>query len=147
MTPTQGQDRRSLRHPPPGDIRFSSVLERMNAPLTASGTNANTGSYDGFDERPFLVFWEITRACALACRHCRAEAQPHRHPDELNREQASRLIQQLAELNPPMLILTGGDPLMRRDALDLVREATAAGLGTEGPGREADGRRSGISWF
>ena len=100
----------------------------MNAPLTASGTNANTGSYDGFDERPFLVFWEITRACALACRHCRAEAQPHRHPDELNREQASRLIQQLAELNPPMLILTGGDPLMRRDALDLVREATAAGL-------------------
>ena len=84
--------------------------------------------YEGFDERPFLVFWEITRACALACKHCRAEAQSHRHPDELNREEASRLIQQLAELNPPMLILTGGDPLMRTDALDLVREATAAGL-------------------
>lgn len=84
--------------------------------------------YDGFDERPFLVFWEITRACALACRHCRAEAQPHRHPDELDRAEASRLIGQLAELNPPMLILTGGDPLMRSDALDLVREATAAGL-------------------
>lgn len=84
--------------------------------------------YDGFDERPFLVFWEITRACALACRHCRAEAQPHRHPDELSREESSHLIGQLAELKPPMLILTGGDPLMRRDALDLVREATAAGL-------------------
>lgn len=84
--------------------------------------------YEGFDVRPFLVFWEITRACALACRHCRAEAQSHRHPDELNREEASRLIQQLAELNPPMLILTGGDPLMRSDALDLVREATDAGL-------------------
>ena len=85
-------------------------------------------NYDGFDERPFLVFWEITRACALACRHCRAEAQSHRHPDELNREEASRLISQLADLNPPMLILTGGDPLMRSDALDLVREATAEGL-------------------
>jgi radical SAM protein with 4Fe4S-binding SPASM domain len=85
-------------------------------------------SYDGFDERPFLVFWEITRACALACRHCRAEAQSHRHPDELTREESSHLIRQLAELNPPMLILTGGDPLMRTDALDLVREATAAGL-------------------
>ncbi|WP_397386014.1 radical SAM protein, partial [Prosthecobacter sp.] len=85
-------------------------------------------AYDGFEERPFLVFWEITRACALACRHCRAEAQSHRHPDELNREESSRLIRQLAELNPPMLILTGGDPLMRTDALDLVREATAAGL-------------------
>lgn len=84
--------------------------------------------YEGFDERPFLVFWEITRACALACSHCRAEAQARRHPDELNREESSRLIQQLAELNPPMLILTGGDPLMRRDCLDLVREATAAGL-------------------
>jgi MoaA/NifB/PqqE/SkfB family radical SAM enzyme len=64
---------------------------------------------------PFLVFWEITRACALACKHCRAEAQSHRHPQELNREESSRLIQQLAELKPPMLILTGGDPLMRTD--------------------------------
>ena len=84
--------------------------------------------YDGFDQRPFLVFWEITRACALACRHCRAEAQSHRHPDELNPTEASRLISQLGELKPPMLILTGGDPLMRRDALELVREATAVGL-------------------
>ena len=85
-------------------------------------------NYDGFDHHPFLVFWEITRACALACRHCRAEAQPRRHPEELNRAESSRLIQQLAELAPPMLILTGGDPLMRTDALALVREATAAGL-------------------
>jgi radical SAM protein with 4Fe4S-binding SPASM domain len=85
-------------------------------------------AYDGFDERPFLVFWEITRACALACKHCRAEAQSHRHPQELNREESSRLIGQLAELRPPMLILTGGDPLMRTDALELVWEATAAGL-------------------
>ena len=84
--------------------------------------------YDGFDQRPFLVFWEITRACALACKHCRAEAQKQRHPDELNVGESSRLIEQLAELKPPMLILTGGDPLMRRDALGLVREATAAGL-------------------
>jgi len=85
-------------------------------------------AYDGVEERPFLVFWEVTRACALACKHCRAEAQSHRHPQELNREESSRLIRQLAELKPPMLILTGGDPLMRTDALDLVREATAAGL-------------------
>ncbi|KAB2639948.1 MAG: radical SAM protein [Verrucomicrobia bacterium] len=84
-------------------------------------------AYD-FAERPFLVFWEITRACALACSHCRAEAQARRHPDELDAAQAKRLIGQLAELAPPMLVITGGDPLMRRDALDLVREATAAGL-------------------
>lgn len=83
--------------------------------------------YD-FADKAFLVFWEITRSCALACQHCRAEAQPHRHPLELNREESSRLITQLAAWQPPMLILTGGDPLMRRDVLDLVREATEAGL-------------------
>lgn len=83
--------------------------------------------YD-FDDRPFLVFWEITRACALACSHCRAEAQSRRHPEELDTAQSLELIRQLAEWKPPMLILTGGDPLMRRDALDLVREAADAGL-------------------
>lgn len=83
--------------------------------------------YD-FEDRPFLVFWEITRACALACRHCRAEAQSRRHPEELDTKQSRRLIQQFAEWKPPMLILTGGDPLMRVDALDLVREAADAGL-------------------
>ena len=83
--------------------------------------------YD-FDDRPFLVFWEITRSCALACSHCRAEAQSHRHPEELDDMESRRLIGQLAEWKPPMLILTGGDPLMRRDALDLVRAASDAGL-------------------
>lgn len=82
--------------------------------------------YD-FNERPFLVFWEITRACALACSHCRAEAIPHRNPNELDTDQAKHLIDQLLELAPPMLIVTGGDPLMRRDALELVRYAADRG--------------------
>lgn len=86
-----------------------------------------TEGYD-FDDRPFLVFWEITRACALACSHCRAEAQPRRHPGELDPTDSLSLIEQLAEWEPPMLILTGGDPLMRRDAIDLVRAASNAGL-------------------
>lgn len=92
-----------------------------------SHAQGDTGGWD-FDQRAFLVFWEITRACALACRHCRAEAQSHRHPLELGSAEARRLIGQLATWNPPMLILTGGDPLMRRDALDLVREANDQGL-------------------
>lgn len=104
-------------------------VNRMNlSDLDLAASRVPAMDYDGFDERPFLVFWEITRACALACKHCRAEAQPHRHPRELDRGESSRLIRQLAELKPPMLILTGGDPLMRADCLDLVREATAAGL-------------------
>ena len=83
--------------------------------------------YD-FEDRPFLVFWEITRSCALACRHCRAAAQPRRHPEELDSAHALALIRQLAGWKPPMLVLTGGDPLMRRDALDLVRAAADSGL-------------------
>ncbi|MCH7224998.1 radical SAM protein [Haloferula sp. A504] len=83
---------------------------------------------DPFAERPFLVFWEITRACALACRHCRAEAQSHRHPEELETTEALRLVDQLAELAPPMLILTGGDPLMRTDVLTIARRASDAGM-------------------
>ena len=83
---------------------------------------------DPFAERPFLVFWEITRACALACEHCRAEAQPRRHPDELDEKEAIHLVEQLAALAPPMLILTGGDPLMRRDVLTIGRRASDFGM-------------------
>ncbi len=101
--------------------------------MTANGTLERLTGMPGmdhydFNDRPFLVFWEITRSCALACSHCRAEAQPRRHPDELNNVEAATLIRQLAKWQPPMLILTGGDPLMRRDALDLVRQASDAGL-------------------
>lgn len=87
-----------------------------------------TFSETDLNERPFLVFWEVTRACALACKHCRAVAQPRPHSDELTHEEALRLIDQLAELHPPMLVLTGGDPIMRPDILDLIRAAADKGL-------------------
>lgn len=96
-------------------------------PASENALPMNLSSYR-FEDRPFLVFWEITRACALACRHCRAEAQARRHPGELDEQEAMTLVEQLAELNPPMLILTGGDPLMRRDVLKLARKATDLGL-------------------
>lgn len=81
-----------------------------------------------FDERPFTVAWEITRACALACVHCRAEAQPKAHPDELTTAEALEVVDQIAELNPPVLVITGGDPLMRRDVYDIVERAVGKGL-------------------
>ncbi len=77
---------------------------------------------------PLLVFWEVTRACALACKHCRATAQPKAHPEELNHEEALRLIDDLAAMKPPMLVLTGGDPMMRRDLPELIRAAAGKGL-------------------
>lgn len=81
-----------------------------------------------FDERPFTVAWELTRACALACTHCRAEAQPRAHPDELTTTEALAVVDQIAELGPPVLVLTGGDPLMRRDLEQIAGRAIERGL-------------------
>jgi radical SAM protein len=83
-----------------------------------------------FDRAPFIVIWETTRACALACVHCRAEANPHRNPDELTTEEGTRLIDQVAAFGDPapILVLTGGDPLRRPDIVDLVAHARAKGV-------------------
>lgn len=81
-----------------------------------------------FDQAPFTIAWEVTRACAYACVHCRADAQHKRHPDELTTEEAFQLIDRLAEFGQPILIFTGGDPMMRRDLFDLITYATQRGL-------------------
>jgi MoaA/NifB/PqqE/SkfB family radical SAM enzyme len=85
---------------------------------------------DPFAIRPFLVFWELTRACALACSHCRATAQHHRDPSELTTREALDLVDELADLAPPMLILTGGDPMIRSIGLLTAEERQAK---IEGP--------------
>lgn len=81
-----------------------------------------------FDRAPFTVAWEVTRACALVCLHCRAEAQPRRHPLELTTQEGFRLIDDLAEFGSPILVFTGGDPMMRRDLFDLIAYAAQKGL-------------------
>lgn len=81
-----------------------------------------------FDERPFTVAWELTRSCALACRHCRAEAQPKPDPRELSTAEARQVIEQLVDLSPAVLVLTGGDPMMRRDLFEIVDYAVQGGL-------------------
>jgi radical SAM protein len=83
-----------------------------------------------FDQAPFLVVWETTRACALACVHCRADAIVHRHPDELTTAEGRQLIERVRAFGdpPPLLVLTGGDPLRRPDIADLVAYGTARGL-------------------
>jgi radical SAM protein len=81
-----------------------------------------------FGQRPFLVIWETTQACDLACLHCRACAQPRRHPRELTTEEAQRLIEEVAELHVPVFVLTGGDPLKRPDTYELVEFASRRGV-------------------
>lgn len=81
-------------------------------------------------DRPFLVIWECTRACPLACRHCRAEAKPHRDNGELDTAEAMRLMSQVADFGrpPPLFVITGGDPFQRDDLYALVRHGTDVGL-------------------
>lgn len=82
-----------------------------------------------FARSPFLVFYEITRACDLACAHCRACAQPQRHPHELTPVQSRALVDELLRFDPPpLLVLTGGDPLKREDVFDLTSYAVQRGL-------------------
>jgi len=81
-----------------------------------------------FDERPFIVIWETTQACDLACVHCRACAQPVRSALELSTDEAKRLIDEVAALGTPVFVLTGGDPLKRPDIFELVEYATACGV-------------------
>ncbi len=81
-------------------------------------------------KKPFIIFWELTRACLLACKHCRAKAQKKRHPDELRTEEAFDVIEQIKDFGKPypLIVLTGGDPLMRDDLFDIISYATGNGL-------------------
>lgn len=84
-----------------------------------------------FDRSPYVAFCEVTRACDLVCVHCRACAQPRSDPRELATEQALALIEQLAEFpQPPILLLTGGDPFKRPDLFSLISRAVELGLET-----------------
>jgi radical SAM protein len=81
-----------------------------------------------FDRTPFTLAWEITRACALACVHCRAEAVPRRDPSELSTDEAFRVLDQVVEVGKPILVVTGGDPMMRPDVFEILGGAVARGL-------------------
>ncbi|ACB40816.1 TIGR04053 family radical SAM/SPASM domain-containing protein [Pyrobaculum neutrophilum] len=85
-----------------------------------------------FHSAPLIVFWESTKACPLACKHCRADAILRPLPGELNTEEGKRLIEQVASFGDPkpLLVITGGDPLMRNDLFDLVDYAVQLGVPT-----------------
>ncbi len=81
-----------------------------------------------FDETPFLAIWEVTQSCDLACKHCRAAAQPLAHPDQLTTVEGKQLIDQIAAMHIPIFVLTGGDPLKRADLYELIRYASGQGV-------------------
>jgi radical SAM protein with 4Fe4S-binding SPASM domain len=81
------------------------------------------------DRRPLVLVWEVTQACGLACRHCRADAQPRRHPDELTTTEGKRLLADAGRFGDGQLVvLSGGDPLARDDLTELVAHGDDLGL-------------------
>jgi radical SAM protein len=81
-----------------------------------------------FDVSPFLVIWETTQACPLACRHCRADAIERRDPDELTTDEGKQLLSQIRDLGTPVCVLSGGDPMRRPDLAELIRHGRDLGL-------------------
>ncbi|MCZ6562757.1 MAG: TIGR04053 family radical SAM/SPASM domain-containing protein [Deltaproteobacteria bacterium] len=83
-----------------------------------------------YSQAPFLIYWELTRACDLACRHCRAEAIARRDPRELTTSEAKGLLEKLRGFGGrgPHLVLTGGDPLKRPDFFYLLEYGKRLGL-------------------
>lgn len=83
-----------------------------------------------FDQAPFLVIWEVTQACDLACAHCRASDAPARDPRELTTDEGYRLLETIRTFGDPLMVFTGGDPLKRPDLFSLVEKSTSLGLRT-----------------
>lgn len=81
-------------------------------------------------DRPMITIWEVTRACALVCQHCRADAQHRRNPRELTTEQGKALLDNIASFGKPfpIVVMTGGDPFERDDLAELVAHGHAQGL-------------------
>jgi AdoMet-dependent heme synthase len=81
-----------------------------------------------FDRSPFIVIWEVTQACSLACLHCRAEACPGRNIGELTTEEAFALLDETRRFGPVLFVITGGDPLERPDIFEIIRHGAEIGL-------------------
>jgi AdoMet-dependent heme synthase len=77
---------------------------------------------------PLIVSWNLTRKCNLKCSHCYINATSNELTDELNTEESKRLIDQITEVSRPLLILSGGEPLLRNDVYELIRYGTEKGL-------------------
>ncbi|MFY9743877.1 MAG: radical SAM protein [Candidatus Sulfotelmatobacter sp.] len=93
---------------------------------TANGDGHHSNS--SHQNKPRLIFWELTKGCNLRCIHCRASATELSSPDDLSTESAKAIIDQIAEVSNPILVLSGGEPLFRKDIFELAQYGTKKGL-------------------
>ncbi len=130
-------------HTPPAEAGHpaSSPAGRASSPSSHPGHAHGAMRGDGLAGNPHaagtlpdgtpplrLIAWEVTRSCNLACRHCRAEAHLEPYPGEFSTEEAKALIDTFPRTGSPIIIFTGGEPLMRPDVFELVSHARGLGL-------------------
>ena len=105
------------------------MIARSQNRLANATRSSHARSRKSFNHSPMLVFYKLTRACDLVCQHCQACAQELRDPNELDTAGSKRLIDQLSDFpDPPMLFLTGGDPLKRTDIYELIEYTLGTGI-------------------
>ena len=97
-------------------------------PPAGQGHPQGAGHKASKDNTIRLVAWETTRRCNLRCKHCRAGAEDHHYPNELDTNASFKLLEQIAEVGKPIIILTGGEPLLRDDIFDIAAYGTRLGL-------------------
>ncbi|MCM0753686.1 heme b synthase [Desulfovibrio aminophilus] len=102
-------------------------FEHSGHPGGHPGGHPHGKSQDGVPQLR-LIAWEVTRSCNLACKHCRAEAHPEPYEGELSTAEAKALIDTFPEAGSPIIIFTGGEPLMRHDLFELIPYAKSKGL-------------------
>jgi len=102
-----------------GDGRCEFLLELARAP---------TGTAAKEEYVPLVISWNVTLKCNLKCPHCYINATDRELPDELSTDAAKMLIHQIAEVSRPLLILSGGEPLLRKDIFELVQYGKERGL-------------------
>ncbi len=95
--------------------------------IHSNPSHVNQGNQNN-QNKPRLIFWELTKGCNLRCIHCRASATELSSPDDLSTEAAKAIIDQIAEVSSPILVLSGGEPLFRSDIFELARYGTSKGL-------------------
>ena len=96
--------------------------------MTGELTGEHTGKKENIVPKLRMVAWEITRSCNLFCAHCRSSSTSGTYENELSTEECYRLIDHIVEIGKPVLILSGGEPLLRRDLFQIASYAVDKGL-------------------
>jgi radical SAM protein len=112
-----------------GGMRSLPMWSPLLAPANAKRA-LDRSRRETFDmsDHPLIAIWEVTRACDLACVHCRACAVTDRHPLELDTNEGFALLDRIAEMGTPIVVLTGGDPAKRPDLVELIAHGAKQGL-------------------